>query len=719
MANSEELKRNEARKLLIELFNTPGKIGKKYKFKEIRKNICGKYGYRASLVREILYDLQLDGIVYYSEYKDLYMAFTPELNKVQGNITINKHGEGFIENGKLRYKVPTKDLNNALDGDLVVLSIKDKKDNGYQVAKVEKIVKRKDGFLVVEVCSKNGEMYLKPYNAFIDLPLVMNGVSMKPLVEGDRIQVKLSSKIDKAYSVGFVKYLGHKDDPDADIKMIAIDNNITIDFSEEAMEEARKLPTKVSREELKDRVDLRDMVIFSIDGKDTKDRDDAISIKKCDNGDYLLGVHISDVSHYIKPGMQLWDEAMMRGNSVYLLDRVIPMLPHIISNGICSLNPNVDRLTFSCFMRINKDGKVLEYDFKQSVIKSSIAMTYEDVDRILEDGETIPEYEPYMEELKTLQELSEVLEKAKIKRGYVDFGCSEISVSMDDDGEIKDITPRKNTVSRKMIENSMLVTGECSACFTQAYPAPFRVHAEPDEDRVEEAFDLIKRSGIRVKTTHEILNGKVIQSILSQINKLEDRTIAANILLRSMKRACYAPSSTGHFALALSNYSHFTSPIRRAADLMLHYRIKQIQNNEYNLNQYEEDNISMKELCQHISRKERSAENAEREAEQLAMIKYIENHMGDKFLAKVTYVNSRGIYIKTMNGIDGKIVPGDLEGDDFFYDDKSVSFKGRKSKAKISIGTGIIVTPFDTKAEYKTINFGVVEEDILMLKKKI
>lgn len=718
MLNNEIEIRNEAKQVLIDTFNTPGKIGKKYKFKEIRTIMCGKYNYKVSLIRELLEELELEGIIYYSEYKDLYMAFTPELNKVQGHITINKHGEGFIECGKNRYKVSTKDLNNALDGDLVVLSIKNKRDNGYQVAKVEKIVKRKDGLLVVEVCSKNGEMYLKPYNAFIDVPLVMNGVSMKPLVEGDRILVKLSSRIKDGYAVGFVKNIGHRDDPDADIKMIAIDNNITIDFSEDAMEEARKLPTEVTKEDIKDRIDLRNMVTFTIDGKDTKDRDDAVSIKKLDNGEYLLGVHISDVSHYIKPGMRLWDEAMMRGNSVYLIDKVIPMLPHIISNGICSLNPNVDRLTFSCFMRIDKDGKILSYNFVNTVINSHIAMTYEDVDRILENDEVIPEYEPYIDDLRTLQELTEILEKAKVKRGYVDFGCNDIVVSMDDDGKVTEINQRQSTTARKMIEDSMLVTGECGANFCQTYPAPFRVHDEPDEDRVEEAFDLIKRSGIRVKATHEIVNGKVIQTILSQIDKVDDRTIAANILLRSMKRACYHSSASPHFGLGLQVYSHFTSPIRRAADLMLHYRIKQIKNNTFDLSKYEEEQQKMKELCVHISRKERYAENAEREADQLAMTKYIEEHMGDKFLAKVTYVNSRGIYIKTMNGIDGKIVPGDLEGDKFFYDDKSVSFKGQKTKAKIAIGTGLIVTPFDTKAEYKTINFGVVEEDIMTLRKK-
>ncbi|MBQ8659339.1 MAG: VacB/RNase II family 3'-5' exoribonuclease [Bacilli bacterium] len=703
---------------LLNLFNTPGKIGKKYKFKDIRNHICGRLGYKIEDVRDALSELELEGKIYYSDFKQLYMAFTPELNRVQGNIHINKHGEGFIEKGKYKYKILTKDLNGALDGDLVVVTIKDKKDHGYYIAKMDKIIKRKDGMVVVEVKSKCGELYLEPFNAYLDAPIVINNIAMKPLVEGDRIQVKIDKKEKGFYAAGYIGYVGHKDDPDADIKMIALANGIQIEFSKEALEEADNIPTEVLKEEKIGRLDLTNKLIFTIDGAETKDRDDAISLEKKENGNYLLGVHIADVSHYVKPGMQLWDEAKCHGTSAYLLNTVIPMLPHKLSNGICSLNPNVERLAFSCVMEINQNGQVVSYDFVDTYIKSQIAMTYEAVNELLEEDIVTDEYEPFVENLELMKELSDILERAKIKRGYVNFGSNDLKIKTDDDGQVKEIKQRLPRTAEKIIENFMLLAGECAANYSSPIPTPYRVHREPEEDKVEEAFELIQRSGIRVRSTHEIVNGRVIQQILEQIKNADERSVAANIMLRAMNRAGYSPVNCGHFGLGLAVYGQFTSPIRRAPDLVMHHNIRMIRDNTFKYDLYDQEYEKMDSFCKHASRKEMNADQAEKEANQFIMLKYMDEHIGEKFVARVTYVNSKGIFIKTAEGIEGKINPCDLEGDDFFYDDRTCSFKGKRSKIKIGIGSGIIVTAIDTKREYRTINFALDEDEFMILKKQ-
>ena len=436
-----------------------------------------------------------------------------------------------------KYKIRTEDLNDALDGDTVIVKPTKKMSEGHVVCKVDRIIKRKDGLVVVEVTKgEDGEYYLRPFNARLNHPIKINAMSMRPLVEGDRIVVKISELTDnKCYYAGFVKNIGHKDDPDADLKIIAIENKIVIDFSEAALAEAEAIPTEVTEEEKVGRLDLTNELIFSIDGASTKDRDDAVSIKINERGNYVVGVHISDVTHYVHPGMQLWEEALQRGTSVYMADTVIPMLPHKLSNGICSLNPDVDRLTFSCIMEVSPQGEVLNYDFVDTVINSRKAMTYEEVNQIFEDGELPPGYEEFYDALDLMRQLSERMEKVKEKRGYVNFGSNDLEIKMDENGNPVEFKKKQQRTAEKIIENLMLLAGESYANY-MIIPSPLRVHEAPDEERVEEAFETLEKSGIRVKSTHDIVNGKVIQQLLSQIEDMDERTVAAQIILRSTKR---------------------------------------------------------------------------------------------------------------------------------------------------------------------------------------
>ena len=532
---------------LMAYLDNPSQKYKKYKFNQLRAKMCGEKGYRVDMLREALKELEFEGLIEVDQVKGLFRSFPHDLGYVHGKISINKHDEGFImgRDGK-KYKIRTEDLNDALDGDTVIVKPTKKMSEGHVVCKVDKIIKRKDGLVVVEVTkSEDGEYYLRPFNARLNHPIKINAMSMRPLVEGDRIVVKISELTDnKCYYAGFVKNIGHKDDPDADLKIIAIENKIVIDFSEAALAEAEAIPTEVTEEEKVGRLDLTNELIFSIDGASTKDRDDAVSIKINERGNYVVGVHISDVTHYVHPGMQLWEEALQRGTSVYMADTVIPMLPHKLSNGICSLNPDVDRLTFSCIMEVTPQGEVLSYDFVDSVINSRKAMTYEEVNQIFEEGILPPGYEEFYDALDLMRQLSNRMEKVKEKRGYVNFGSNDLEIKMDEDGNPIEFKKKQQRTAEKIIENLMLLAGESYANY-MIIPSPLRVHEAPDEERVEEAFETLEKSGIRVKSTHDIVNGKVIQQLLSQIEDMDERTVAAQIILRSMSRARYDVENVG------------------------------------------------------------------------------------------------------------------------------------------------------------------------------
>ena len=705
---------------LMEYLDNPSQKYKKYKFNQLRSEMCAKRGYKVDMLRSALSELELEGRIEADNTRGLFRSFPYDLGYVHGILSINKHDEGFImgRDGK-KYKIRTEDLNDALDGDTVVVKPTKKKSEGHIVCKVDKIIKRKDGLVVVEVTKgDDGEYYLRPFNARLTHPIKINAMSMRPLVEGDRIVVKISELTDnKCYYAGFVKNIGHKDDPDADLKIIAIENKIVIDFSEQAMAEAEAIPTEVSEEEKVGRLDLTNKLIFSIDGEKTKDRDDTVSIEINERGNYVVGVHISDVSYYVHPGMQLWEEALQRGTSVYMADTVIPMLPHKLSNGICSLNPDVDRLTFSCIMEITPQGEVLNYDFVDTVINSRKAMTYEDVNKIFEEGELPPGYEEFYDSLELMHQLSTRMEKVKEKRGYVNFGSNDLEIKMDEDGNPLEFKKKEQKTAEKIIENLMLLAGECYANY-MIIPSPLRVHEPPEEERVEEAFEMLEKSGIRVKSTHDIVNGKVIQQILNQIKDADERTVAAQIILRSMSRARYDVENVGHFGLGVPVYGHWTSPIRRAADLRGHYNLRLQRDNKFSIKDVDEFYNMMDDFCQHISRKERNADQAERDANEFEMIKYMKNHIGEKFNAHVTYVNSKVMFVKTEEGITGRLYPEDIEGDKFNYNDNYLSFAGKKTKKRIKIGTKLVLTALEADRDFGSISFGIDRDDLQLIKSR-
>ena len=691
---------------------------KKYTLSQIQRNLSKQVLLSTEDLVQVLSELELDGMIYCN--KGFYSAFPRNLGYVQASIHLNKYDEGIVEleDGR-KYKVEPQGLNDALDGDLVVLNPLKMSKNGFIIAKVEKIVERKDGLVVVEVVKDEVDGYcLRPFNARLNHIIKINNSVMKPLVEGDRIVVKIDELSDKGiYYAEFVKNIGHKDDPDADLQVIAIENNIVVEFTGEALNEANEAPDVVSEEEKVGRLDLTDKLIFTIDGAKTKDRDDAVSIEMNEKGNYIVGVHISDVTHYVHPGMKLWEEALSRATSVYMADTVIPMIPHKLSNGICSLNEDVDRLTVSCIMEVSPNGDILNYDFKDSIINSRKAMVYDDVNKLLENGEIVEGYEEFYDALEMMRKLSARLEKKKEKRGYVNFGSNDVEIVKDEDGKPIDFIQREQRTAEKIIENLMLLANECYATYV-VIPTPLRVHECPDEEKVAEAFETLDKSGIRVRTVGDIVNGRVIQQILGQIDDMDERKVAAQIILRSMQRARYDVERIGHFGLGLKNYGHFTSPIRRAADLRGHYNLKMQRDNTFEIKDIEEFHEMMASFCNHISRKERNADKAEHEANEFKMIQYMADHLGEKFHGRVTFISGKTIYVKTDQGIDGRLYPRDIKGDYFTYNDQTLSFVGKNSKRRIKIGSHLVLTALDADRDFGSISFGIEEEDIALIKSR-
>lgn len=667
-------------------------------------------------IKIILERLELDGFIYKNS-KDKYISM-PE-NYFIGVLESTKKGNQYIElNDSSRIYVDIDNLNAALNFDTVIVECIDK-NNNINKGKIKKILKRKNCNIVCEVINTSTIKNLVVFNTNFNDKLTLCKEAIKKLVVGDRIIVNLEINSQPK----FIKKIGHKDDPDNDIKAIAASRDIEIEFSEEAIKEAENLPIKISEDEIKNRLDLRDKNIFTIDCYHTKDMDDAVSIELLPNGNYKLGVHIANVSHYIKRGMQLYKEAESRGNSVYLLDYVIPMLPHIISNGICSLNPNVDRLTKSAIMEIDKKGNVVDYKIVDSIINSKKKMTYEDVNKILEEN-IVPEgYEPFVNDIKLLNNLSKILSRQRQVAGKLEFVSDETIAIINDEGKATQFNLEKEGASEKIIENSMVIANETVANHVLWLTLPFvyRIHECPDERTIKEVIKLIKDIGFKVKTNGDLNNPKVIQNILKQLSQEEEYPILSNMILQGMKRAKYDTQNLGHFGLASEAYTHFTSPIRRFSDLLVHMLLDDYENFNSidNVNKYLKDlEKYLKKCCEHISYKERQADLAEEDANKFKMLEYMEEYIGEIFEATIYMIDSKGISIKTDTNITGRIKFDDITDDNYCFDNNRKRAIGRSSKNEYRIGNKILVETKEVSKIDKEIYF-TLDKNLIRENKKV
>ena len=656
-----------------------------------------------------------DELVVYRSNKDKYMLFNNSHLKI-GRLIGHRKGFGFVDiEGDEDVYVSSSNMNGAIHLDRVIVEITSKK--GMQLeGRIVRVIDRNLKQVVGELCTKDNAYYLKSDENKLNVQIIIEKNKTLGAVEGHKVLVKITGRIkDNKYHGEVVKILGHKNDPGVDILSIVAKYGIHDTFSDEVMKEVDKIPNEVLPEEYDGRRDLRDVEIFTIDGDDTKDIDDAISIKKLDNGNYSLGVHIADVSYYVKENTKLDDEAYERGTSVYLADRVIPMLPHKLSNGICSLNPGVDRLAMSCVMEIDHKGDVVSYDIFESVIKSRKQMTYKNVNKYLEEG-IVPEgYEPFTNSLSLMEELAKILRANKERRGYIDFDIDEAKIIVNDKGEAIDVKLRERGTGEKLIEDFMIAANEtvASCIYFMELPFVYRVHGEPSEEKIDNFLKFISVLGYHVNGKTKDLHPKTMQNILEQLKDKKEYHILASVLLRSMQKAVYDKTNIGHYGLASKCYTHFTSPIRRYPDTTVHRLLRkylfkhQIDNDTIN---YWENKLVV--LTEHVSQKERDSIDCEREVDDMKMAEYMMKHIGEEFAGIISSVTSFGMFIELPNLIEGLVKLEDMKDDTYVYDETRFCLKGTSKKKIYRLGDNVRVIVKNASKEAKTIDFELAPTNI-------
>lgn len=657
--------------------------------------------------------LEKEGQIYHSN-KNKYMLFS-FCNLKKGFLRVNKKGYGFVEvnNENEDIFISSEDMKNAIDGDFVIVEVTLTKDDGRREGRILKIIKRGLSTVVGEIYFRRGIGYIIPDDKKLKLEIEIPKKKNMGAVDGHKVVVAIDEFKKKGKCVGeVIKIIGHKNDPGVDILSIVEHFKIKYEFDNEVIEQLDSIPEEVSASDKKGRKDLTEEVIFTIDGDDTKDIDDAISIEKLDNGNYKLGVHIADVSYYVKEGTPLDNEAMERGTSVYLVDRVIPMLPHKLSNGICSLNPNVERLAISCVMEIDNSGKTVDYEIFESVIKSRIQMTYKNVNKILEEN-VIPEgYELYAKNLKLMKELADIIRKRKIERGYLDFDVDEPKILVDDNCVPTNIVLRERGAGENLIEDFMIQANECVAThiFYMNLPFIYRVHEYPKEEKIKSFLSFLQTLGYTTYGNIKDVSPKNIQKLLNFLKDKKEFKILSSLLLRNMQKAVYLPQNLGHFGLASKCYTHFTSPIRRYPDTTVHRLLRTyLFNNDLSsntINKWEEKLIY---ISDHSSVTERVSVDCEREVEDMKMAEYMEKHIGEEFSGMISSVTNFGLFVELDNLVEGLVHISELNGY-YNYDEASQSLIGENSSDRYMLGDRVLIKVISASKVERTIDFKIIKK---------
>ena len=659
-------------------------------------------------LENVLAEMTQEGILHESKKHEFLLMCNTKTLKC-GRISINRSGNGFVEvPGNEDIFIRSEFLHGAIDGDFVEIDFV--KYHGEMEGRVLRILKRDIQNIVGEMIKIKNKLTFKPDNEKLDIIVKLTKDSTRQCVEGHKVVVNIIREIGTKTFLGKVtKIIGHKNDPGIDILSIALRHGIETEFSEAVINELTSIPNEVNADELKGRRDLTKEMIFTIDGDDTKDIDDAISLEK-NNDNYILGVHIADVSHYVKVGSNLYEAAFSRGTSSYLADTVIPMIPHQLSNGICSLNPEVIRLTISCVMTINPKGKVIDYDIFPSYIKSAKQMTYKNVNKILME-DIIPEgYEEYADTLKLMNELAKILRAEKTSRGYIDFGLDEAKVIQDDTGKAIDIVKRTRGDGENLIEDFMIAANETVATHINNMDLPFiyRVHDLPSSEKIEDFKNLINQMGYQIHTNMSKITPLTMQSILGELKDKKEFPILSDMLLRSMKKAVYSTNNIGHFGLALQNYTHFTSPIRRFPDLTVHRLLRTyLFENRIDMETINFNQKYLIDVATNSSETEVAATEAERDVLSMKMAEYMESHIGEEYSGIISGVTNFGFFVELENLVQGLVHISTLDGY-YNYIPEILSLVREDNSKKYRIGDEVRIIVTAANKENSTIDFEVV-----------
>ena len=667
-----------------------------------------------TMMMNTLNELESDLTIYHTN-KDKYIDFEYSHLK-KGKLDLNDKGYGFVVlKDEPDIYIDAKNINHATDGDLVIAEVISKTSGAKKEGRILRIAKRSYGPLIGEFVNQDGKPTIIPNDKKFKQKVVLTKESTKDCVEGHIVVVNVIKELDRNTVLGEITtIIGHKNDAGVDIEAIIYKHMFSPKFPDEVLEEVEKIPNKVRLEDKKGRRDLTDLTIFTIDGLDTKDIDDAISIKKLKNGNYELGVHIADVSYYVKPGTKLYDEAYERGTSVYLVDRVVPMLPHKLSNGICSLNPGVERLAQSCVMEINSKGKVVSHDIFESVIKSRKQMNYRDVNKWLDEGIVVDGYEEFTSDLTLMKELADILRKQRSIRGAIDFDTDEAKIIADDTGKPIDVVLRERASGEKMIEDFMIAANEtvASHIFYMSLPFVYRVHGTPKEEKVNDFLNFVSSLGYKITGKVDINKPYSIQKVLDQLRTKKEYKILSSLMLRAMQKAVYQTDNIGHFGLASKIYTHFTSPIRRFPDTTVHRLLRTyLYENDESKKTIDYFKEYLPVLTEHASLKERDAIDCEREVEDMKMAEYMMDHIGEEYTGMISGVTSFGMFVELPNMIEGLVHISDIEGDYYNFDETTMSLVGQKHKKRYRIGDEVTVIVKSASKEESFIDFVLKKEE--------
>lgn len=702
---------------------------KSFSMEELAQELSMNSSQDYKLLVQTIAAMEREKAVEFTKKGKIKLPFQPIL--VEGTFRANERGFGFvtIDPEEPDIYIPKDATNFAMNGDKVMIDIKKNADlladrgaEGQVVSIKERAMNQLVGeftaFDLAEIKETDLYGFVTPKDKkSSQFKIFIAAEGIQP-VDGSIVQVEITHYPEKGYATsleGLVKkVVGHKNDPGMDILSVVIALGIPTSFPEEVLAAADEVPDEISEEDLKGRRDLRGQQIVTIDGADAKDLDDAVTVKKLANGHYFLGVHIADVSYYVSENSLLDKEAFERGTSVYLTDRVIPMIPQRLSNGICSLNPKVPRLTMSCEMEIDEQGRIVHHDIFSSVIQTSERMTYTAVNSILEDqdAELIERYQELVPMFTLMKELHLILENRREQRGALNFDDQEAKILVDESGNPQEIQLRERGVGERLIESFMLAANETIAEHFNSLKLPFiyRIHEQPKEEKMQRFFDFAAALGILVKGTKETITPKDLQQVITEVEDKPEAPVINTMLLRSMQQARYSEDNYGHYGLAAEYYTHFTSPIRRYPDLIVHRLIR-----TYSQSTTEETKAkwaeNLPEIADHSSQMERRAVEAERDVDSLKKAEYMADKIGEEFEGIISSVTKFGIFVELANTVEGLIHLNELKQDYFHFIENQLALVGERTHQTFKIGQKVKIKVTKADPETREIDFELLEAE--------
>ena len=642
-----------------------------------------------------------------------------EEKKLEGIYRKNQKGFGFvkIEEREDEIYIAKKNSINALNGDKVLIKIiEEKTDSKKAEGRIIKVLEREKDTVVGTFQYSRSFGFVVPDDKNFGTDIFISKKNFGKAKNNQKVLVKITKypKKGKNAEGKIVEILGRIDEAGVDMLSLIKEHNLPDEFPEPVLEEAKRCGNKVDKKDIPNRVDKRNEIIFTIDGEDAKDLDDAVRVIKLDNGNYKLDVHIADVSYYVRENSLLDKEALIRGTSIYMLGRVIPMLPRELSNGICSLNAGEDRFTLSCSMEINPKGKVVSSEVYKGIIDVTERMNYHDVQKIIDgtDKKVLKKYEPYIQNFKDMEELAKILKARRIEEGYLNLDIPESQIDLDENGKVTNISKYETSFANEIIEQFMLSANETIAEKFYWLDAPFiyRVHEEPDLEKVQELNKFLFNFGLKIKANKDHIYPKEFAKVLEEIKGKEEEKVISNLILRTLKVARYEEENKGHFGIAGKYYCHFTSPIRRYPDLFIHRIISKYLENSYDVDEkfIEKYKEQAKERAKQSSDREKVATTVEREAEDIKKAEYMEDKIGNEYDGIISSITSFGMFVELANTVEGLIRFENLGNEYFIYDEERKRLIGEKTNTTYKIGDKVKIRVAKASKLLRQVDFEIV-----------